>query len=686
MKKKIIGILFILFGLFGIYLIEKFAFTRPFSIDRFFMFLSVDIFIGINIIFDYKKIWDFIYKKRYLIGIIIFMIVVIRGYNGSSIYAYNEFIEPSYHVEDSIPILGNYRSIRSDEFLVDTPAILSQYNRNSNFSKINNALMARETTVYMYPQLPTKTISVLNNPRLIGFLFLDIEQAYSFYWYFPYFALFFSLFELFMILTKKNKILSLLGTIMLEFSPSLLWWNSPAFLLYGGLATIFFHQLLKEKEKLKKCIYAILLGWAGSCYIMILYPAWQITYGYLFLGLFIYIIMLNKDHIKWTDFLYLILTILSISVLVIPAFLGSLDTINAMMSTVYPGARISTGGEAWELYFNYFPSIFFSKINTINPCESAQYISFYPIPIIIGIIKCYQNYKEKKNNNLLLILTIIAVLLSIWNYLPIGVIAKLTLLSMSTPDRAQLTVGVVCIFILIELFNSYEKENCSPKNKLISIILSIIFCSIGLYISNKNIPNYMTTTMLLTSGFIFIGLSYLVLINTKLGNKIFTMVMIMFSAFLILTIHPVNKGLSVMLEKPLAKTVQEISKKDKEAIWVAVDAPLLLQSYLLANGARVLNSTNYYPNLELWKKFDPEGNNNEVYNRYAHIVFDITENETSFELVQSDMFRVYLNKSDICKLNANYIASTVDLEKFEIEKLNKIYQYENILIYNIDCN
>lgn len=682
MKKKC-GILFIIFGIFGIFLVEKFLFSRPFSIDRFFLFLLIDLFIGINIIFDKQKIWNFIYNKRYIIGIILFTVVVIRGYHGSSMYAYNDFIEPSYQIKESIPIIGNYRSIRSDEYLVDTPAILSQYNRNSNYSKINNALMARETTVYMYPQLPTKSIAVLNNPRLIGFLFLNVEQAYSFYWYFPYFALFFALFELFMILTKSKK-LSLLGTIMLEFSPSLLWWNSPAFLLYGSLATIFFYHLFKEKKKSKKCIYSVLLGWAGACYIMILYPAWQITYGYLFLGLFIYMIILNKDKIKCTDFLYLILTILFMAVLIIPTFIGSIDTINAMMSTVYPGARVSTGGYGWQLYFNYFPSIFFSEISTINPCESSQYISLYPLPIILGIIKCYQNHKNKKQNYLLFILTLIAVLLSIWNFIPIGVLAKITLLSMSTPDRAQLTVSVICIFILIELFHSYEQEKCS--NKIIPLLFSLVLCFIGIYISNNNIPDYMTTFMKLMSGVIYFILFYLTLINTKFGNQIFMLIMILFSTFFALSIHPINKGLSIMLEKPLAKTVQEITKKDKDSVWVAVDGPLLLQSYLLANGARVLNSTNYYPNLELWKKFDPEGKNDEIYNRYAHIVFDITENETSFELVQSDMFRVYLNKNDICKLAVDYVASTVELEHFEIEKLNKIYQYENIIIYNIECN
>lgn len=685
MKKKISGILFLILGLLGILFLERFYIERPFSIDRFIIFFAGILFISLHIFFDYKKIWNFMYRKRYLIGIILFCYIVFMGYNGSSIYAYNEVIEPAYSVEDSVPILGNYRSIRSDEYLVDTPALLSQYNHNKNFETVNDALMARETTVYMFPQLPTKNISILTNPRLVGFLFLDVEQAYSFYWYLPYFMLFFGLFELFMILTKKNKMLSLLGTIMLEFSPSLQWWNSPAFLAYGSFATVFFYKLFHTDDKKKKILYSILLGWMGACYIMILYPAWQITYGYLFLGLFIYSLIDNKNKIKWTDFLYLILTILTICILIIPAFINSLDTINATMSTVYPGARTSTGGYGWNLYYNYFSSIFFSIRDVVNPCEYSQFISFYPIPIIFGIIKCINNYKNKKKNSLLLILTIIGVLLSIWNYIPIGILAKLTLISMSTPERSQLIVNVICIFILIELFNSYEQKKCSTKQKAISFISSILICIVGIYLANKNIPNYMTLKMIIASITIFISLFYLIFINTKMGNLIFTIIMIIISIFFFVTIHPINKGIDVMLEKPVAKEVQRISSENPDAIWVTVDAPLHLQGYILANGARVINSTNYYPNLELWEEFDPDRVYDQVYNRYAHIVFSMTENETSFELIQSDMFRVYLNKNDLCKLNIDYIATTVLLEQYNIKNLDKIYQEDNILIYQAEC-
>lgn len=685
MKKKIVGIIFIVLGILGALCFEKIIVNRPFSLDRMLLYIYVIVFIGLNIILDIKKLWNFIYKNRYIIGIILFIYVVIMGYNGSSIFTYNSVIEPEYVTKEFVPIWGVNRPIRSDEFLVDTPALLSQYNHNNDFSTYNNALMGRNTNVSMYPKLPTKNLSILTNVRLISFLFMDLDQAYAFYWYLPYFVLFFALFELFMILTKKNKLLSLVGTIMLEFSPSLLWWNATPFLMYGSLATIFFYEIFKSQKKWQKVLFAILLGWTGSSYVMILYPAWMIPYAYLFLTLFIYCIILNKDQIKWTDFLYLIITILTMCGLLIPTLISSKEVLQAMFSTEYPGARSSVGGIGWELYFNYFANIFFPFIDVGNPCEYSQYFSLYPIPIFLGIYYVIKSIKEKKINYLLLLLTVLAILLSIWNFIPIGIFAKLTLLSMSTPDRAQVVVNAICIFILIVIMNEYATEEVPFKRKIASIIVATITCIFGLDCVQKNIPGYMNTITMVISFILFVVLFYFILINKRKGNFIFCIVMIIIGLYQYATIQPINKGLSVLFEKPISKEIQKIEKMDKDGLWITLNAPLHLQSYLLANGVRVINSTNYYPNLELWKKFDSEGKFNEVYNRYAHIMINLTEEETNFYLIQADFFQFNINKNDICKLGANYIA-TLSILDSQLNNVEKIYEYSNVFIYRLNCN
>ena len=50
-------------------IIEKYYFnTQSFSIDRFIIGFLLILFIGLHFVFDIKKIWNVIYKKRYIIG------------------------------------------------------------------------------------------------------------------------------------------------------------------------------------------------------------------------------------------------------------------------------------------------------------------------------------------------------------------------------------------------------------------------------------------------------------------------------------------------------------------------------------------------------------------------------------------------------------------------------------------
>ena len=44
---------------------------------------------------------------------------------------------------------------------------------------------------------------------------------------------------------------------------------------------------------------------------------------------------------------------------------------------------------------------------------------------------------------------------------------------------------------------------------------------------------------------------------------------------------------------------------------------------LMASGFSVLNGVHYYPQIQLWKKLDPSGKMNSIYNRYQHLCFDV---------------------------------------------------------------
>ena len=103
-------------------------------------------------------------------------------------------------------------------------------------------------------------------------------------------------------------------------------------------------------------------------------------------------------------------------------------------------------------------------------------------------------------------------------------------------------------------------------------------------------------------------------------------------------------------------------------------------------GAPTINSTNAYPNLELWQSLDPVGQYNEIYNRYAHILVELTNSEeVVFELLQPDVFKVILPITKLPELGVLYVISIRDLSNFDTETMHFELESvaDNYLIYKI---
>ncbi|MCH5166318.1 MAG: hypothetical protein J1F35_00360 [Erysipelotrichales bacterium] len=661
--------------------------NMDFSVDRLLFIFMICIYLSFNIYFGIRKTNEFCFKKRYLIGLVLFIYIVSNGYHGSSIYVYNEVVEPSYSITSSKPFISQYRGIRSDEFLVDTPVLLNQALKKPNYSSINNSIMAQDKTVLMFPQLPTYNISVLSNPRLFGFFFLNIEQAFSFYWYLVFFAGFFGILELLLIVTKQKKLLSVAGAFLIIFSPGVQWWGAPGFLAYGSWVIVIFNQFFKEKKVSKRILLSILLGWVGSMYIMLLYPAWMLTYGYMYLGFVIYILYLNRKDLKPSNLLYLLPTIITMIIIILPAIIGSTTTIERMTQTLYPGARKSVGGQGWPNYFNYLIALFYNRHQIANASEYSQYISFFPIPLLIGIYQIIKNTRNKKQDVFLNCMVAIAILMGIWNFVKLPIFSRITLLYMSPPERSLMTVSVMCTIIAIYLMAHYENKKISDVKIGISFLISCIILLFAIRVINNYVPGYLTINLTTFIVLLYLALFMMLLLNYKKTNIMFCIVSVIISGYVLVTVNPVSKGLEIMFEKPIAKEIQQIVDEDEDAKWLVADASIYIQSYLLANGARVINSTNYYPNFELWEKFDPERLEDENYNRYAHIIVSTTEDDTYFELLSQDAMRINVSISDFCKFDAKYVVSERTLEDYNNSDIQfeKIYKEENLGIYQTSC-
>jgi hypothetical protein len=110
-----------------------------------------------------------------------------------------------------------------------------------------------------------------------------------------------------------------------------------------------------------------------------------------------------------------------------------------------------------------------------------------------------------------------------------------------------------------------------------------------------------------------------------------------------LTINPISRGLGSIYRKETFKYARELAHRNPKSRWVVYD-DLHAAGLFRAAGAPLLNGIKYAPDFDIWRLLDEEGDDVEVYNRYAHIQFERSNSINAiFGIVAPDLIRVNIN-------------------------------------------
>ena len=690
MRKKIIIssslFLIITMVLLGV---EKFIFNQqPFLIDRFSFLMIINLMVSFFMYNGIKKGSDLLYKYRYVCFVVLFFYIIAMNYNTSNISMYNFYIQPNIKSESFDPIWRRPQAIRSDEWGVSTPLKISQI--HSNYSINNRLIMGKESRVTFYPKFATKSYYALTSPGLLGYLFLPVSRGVSFDCFFEWLLLVFVSFDFVMLICKDKKKYAFLGAILIGLSPALIWWNSFQIILYGEIAVLSLKKLLDSKKKLHKFFWAVVIGWAGSCYIMTMYPAWMIPYAYVFASIGIWLIVNHfKEKKQLYSLLYLLLSLFVIAILVVPNYVENMEIINIVRKTSYPGTRIETGNSLFALLpFSYIGNIFYSYKDILNPCESAAFICLYPLPMLLSLISVIKGIKTKKVDFLTLFLLIIAILINLYICMDLKTLSKLLLLSMSTTKRAAITLEYINVLLLLRYMSTKEIAGkiIAIKN-IILFLVSLLFSFLLLKVYLKTYPDYFGIDMIIMAALYYSFCIGLLFINNTRLNSFFVIGMGLPLIFVAVIIMPVNKGINVIQEKPLAKNVQKIVKSNPNGLWITAEENFTIANYLVANGAPTLNSVNYYPNFDMWDKILHSDEEKNMVNRYAHIQVSLIQSgdNTNVALLQDDLVKLNLSIDDLDILNIDYVVCPMDLKNIKSKHIEfeELYYEDNIGIYKV---
>lgn len=691
-KKQILPIILsiVLSGLIEAYIVfvensnlllefSKHDFVNLFSFKEFLIFFIIFLII-FYILFDKNrqiKALNFIYTYRLPLSVAIVVIAVIFQIHGSSINELNLF-----HINHK-PLLGVSRLIRSDEYIVNTPFAFSQY--MNNFAYFSEIVRGTLTDMFIIYGQPVFDIGTIFRPFLIGYLFLNPSQGLSFFWIGRLVFLFLVSFEFGMLLTNKNKTLSLAYAFLITFSPIVQWWFAinglVEQLIFGQLGVLLINWYMTIDDYKKRLVMAFGLMICVGGFALVFYPSWQIPFAYIFVLLAIWIFLKNRQDFSYSkkDLLIFISYLLIFGIIMIHILSNSLETIKIILNTAYPGSLVYNGDGTLSSFIYYLPTIFFpvDQTNIIpNVCEFSVFVDLFPVPLILsGIVLLYQKTKDK----LLIGLLGLYAILVVFNLFQFpDLLIKLTL--RSHIHRLHIFIGFLGILILIRSLSDLKELGNKKLILSISLILSIVMVYLSTFEFNAYYLSWMPVFAVV---FYFILYASCFSASSKRNQRIFLICIISLCFLTGALVNPVDHGTDVVYESPFIKEVEKIVENDPNATWITMNIPT---DYIIPAGAKTINTVNTYPDLDKWQKLDVDNQSNEIYNRYAHIHMELQNNNTTyFELPQPDVFIVHLNVNDLEKLNISYIAVNGDIDNLSNDnvKFNEIYTKEGYKIYNV---
>ena len=582
---------------------------------------------------------------------LLFLSCVALKLNGSSIGCWqNALREPA-------PIRGllfsTPKKIRSDEWVIWTPSILSQARQTPPFPIENPNLGAGRTPLLM--SVPVAYYTTFFRPQLWGFFFLDLERGFSFYWCAKVFGLLLASGWLLHQLGIKNRAIIAFGVVWVFFSSFVQWWfSSPAMLpemvaswaICLGCVVAFFHETNRRR------LTFALLGFIffGINFVLCLYLPFQIPLLFLAVavlaGLGLERRQSEQPFRTRRGLMFLAACGAIIGLALIPFWIDAWSTLQIVAQTEYPGGRHNTGGNyaVWQLFGG--PIGFFESEDKIPPdfpniCEASNFYPFWPLALIgvwAGKVRARVSISP-----LLVMLALFLIGLSLYCVVRLPEwLLQATLLSQVHEARALLSIGLANI-LLVCLFLDRSQKPIFGKYWASGGVLAAGLGIFALFfaIHTRN-PGFFADQ---TRFGLLIAINA-VLITMFFWDRARLWLPAVFALLLVCSnglINPVMRGLGPLTESAAFQEVDKIRATEPQAKWIAW-GDYVTGQLVKATGAPVLNGTKIVPDLPFLRQLDTRRAYETVYNRFAWIICAVRvfPEEVSFSLVQAEFYTMHL--------------------------------------------
>jgi len=533
------------------------------------------------------------------------------------------------------------RAIRSDDWLLDIPMMLAQTKHAPKFPLINENIGNGANMMVPF-NVPVWNSSLLFRPGNWGFL-LGNDYGVSWLWWTKYLGLLAGIYLVLWILTQ-NSYYSILGSLIFLYSPHTQYWSLHNYepVIHGAFAFSAFFFLLRSTRRATLFFSGLFLGWNSVCYVINnIYPPFQIVVGLFFLILTVAFLAEQncnpfKGKLKGLRIGSLVLALAIIGYGFLSFFAEAKSAIDLIMNTSYPGRRVSLGGTfPLQMLFtqNMMSTAGIVKewVQLGNYCEASNFFYFFP-SLFLYLILTHKNSDRKKR---LIPYACMGYLFFLLTYTFVGFpswLAHATLMTKATVNRTQIGMGLAELCLLVVFLNNIKESDLLKHRKVLIVFSILMTILIAFFYVGRVHVTY--RILIILPILVFSTFGYL-LFTPKFKLR-FLFGVALFSIVYTFHFNPIVRGGDkYMQNNSLGKKLLEIDAENQnKTSWVIYGSTM--DAVVIGNYFRIIGLHSFagyfpQPQLEMLKRFDPDGKYFSTYNQCAFIRFtDSPEQNATF--------------------------------------------------------
>jgi hypothetical protein len=478
-------------------------------------------------------------------------------------------------------------------------------------------------------------VTAIARPATWGYLLLGPERGLAWCWWFQLFVCFLGLYLLFELLVPRRPWFAVLGAGWFCGSAYVVYWSLwPAYVTgLGVLALVGAYWLLRSSRPGVVIACGVLVGVAFAAFCMQLYPPWQVPLGHTFLVLFAGLIWRDRLWEGWPGRARLRLGALGLALLCAGVLLGSfyassVDALSAFAHSDYPGERRIMGGDcpAWRLFGSFYNAFANSNASpSSNPSEASGFFLLLPAAVVALAVSPRIRSRVGPLDWALLLLAGLLVYFCV-SRVPEW-LATVTLLAHAPGYRAQIALGLISIIVSVRLL-AITRGLPHDRQALLTAAGVFIACTgfhvwQGLeldrnldYFGQSKLPAWVGIVSLMAA----LASVLLVLGRVRPFAALLALALWVTSA----DFNPLSIGFPDWRTSELATAIQRAvplqqGRGEQRDLWLTYGGVPFPNGGTLVQlmGRRALAGVYYYPQVELWKPLDPDGEHRLVYNRFA---------------------------------------------------------------------